>query len=95
MPTRLFAAAVLLLLPFAQQQQQQQPVIRSGVELVRIDVQVSSRDGQPVENLRAEQFEVNIDGRKLPVVALDFVRYNATEASAPSAGSAPPAAPAA
>ena len=89
MPTRLLAAAVLLLLPFAPQQQQP---IRSGVELVRIDVQVSSRDGKPVENLKPEQFEVNIDGRKLPVVTLDFVRYNATEASAPSAGGAPPAA---
>ncbi|HEX6322361.1 MAG TPA: VWA domain-containing protein [Vicinamibacterales bacterium] len=94
MPTRLFTAAVLLLLPVAQQQQQ--PVIRSGVELVRIDVQVSSRNGQPVENLKPDQFEVNIDGKRLPVVALDFVRYNATEASARPAGAAPaPAAPAA
>jgi VWFA-related protein len=87
MPTRLFASAVLLLLPFAPQQQQ--PVIRSGVELVRIDVQVSSRNGQPVENLKAEQFEVNIDGRKLPVATLDFVRYSGTTSAAPSAAATP------
>jgi VWFA-related protein len=89
MPTKLFAAA-LLLLPLAPQQQQ--PVVRSGVELVRIDVQVSSRNGQPVESLKPEQFEVNIDGRKLPVVTLDFVRYGAAAAVTEGAGAAAPGA---
>src|SRR5688500_10733938 len=87
--------AVLMALglaPTAPQQQVPQQPIRSGVELVLIDVQVSARNGQPIENLRPDQFEVNIDGKRLPIATLDFVRYNATERSAPSAGSAPPAA---
>src|SRR5688572_31709748 len=49
------------------------------LELVLIDVQVSARNGQPIENLRPDQFEVNIDGKRLPIATLDFVRYNATE----------------
>src|SRR5688572_30614474 len=80
------------LAPSAPQQQLPQLPIRSGVEPVLIDVQVSVRNGQPIENLRPDQFEVNIDGKRLPVATLDFVRYNATERSAPSAGNAPTAA---
>ena len=82
--TLLAVAAVALAVP----QTAQQP-IRSGVELVRIDVQVTTRDGQPALNLRPDQFEVNIDGKVRPVVALDFIRYGATSATA--AGVAPSA----
>lgn len=82
---RTVTAAAILAIASAQQQP---PQIRSGVELVRVDVQVSARNGAPVEKLRADQFEVAIDGRKLPVATLDFVRYNAAGTSAPAA--APP-----
>ena len=67
------AAAIALALPQAAQQP-----IRSGVELVRIDVQVTTRDGQPALNLRPDQFEVNIDGKVRPVVTIDLVKYNTT-----------------
>ena len=88
MTTRFLLAAASLAL--AAPQVPQQP-LRSGVELVRIDVQVTNRDGQPALNLRPDQFEVSIDGKRLPVTTLDFVRYNATD-SAPTAGVAPAAA---
>lgn len=84
------AAIVLAAAAPAAQQAGQQP-IRSGVELVRVDVQVTSRDGQPIETLRPEQFEVSIDGKQRPVVALDFIRYGAQPAAA--SGGAPAADP--
>lgn len=71
-------------------QPQQPPQIRSGVELVLVDVQVTARDGRPIEGLRPDQFEVNIDGQVRPVVTLDFVRYP-SRANAPVAGEGPPA----
>ena len=88
MTTRILIAATAIALTVPQAQQP----IRSGVELVRIDVQVTTRDGQPALNLRPAQFEVSIDGKKLTVAALDFVRYNTTETGAPggTAAAAPP-----
>jgi VWFA-related protein len=52
-------------------------------------VQVTTRNGQPTENLRPDQFEVNIDGKVRPVVSLDFVRYGTTASPVPGAASAP------
>ena len=94
MTHRTFALALATATLFAQQAQQP---IRSGVELVRIDVQVTTRDGQPAMGLKPEQFEVNIDGKRLPVATLDFVRYNSTDTGAGAgtqAGSAPGTQPA-
>jgi len=53
---------------------QQPPRFRSGVELVAIDVEVVGRDGEPVLGLRGDQFEVEIDGRKRPVVSAQFLQ---------------------
>lgn len=83
------AAIVLAAAEPGARQAGQQP-IRSGIELVRIDVQVTSRNGQPIETLTPEQFDVNIDGRTHPVVTLDYVRYNAPPAEASPAAAAPP-----
>lgn len=86
--TSRFALASLALAAAQAAAPQQQP-IRSGVELVRVDVQVTSRNRQPAENLRADQFEVNIDGKVRPVVTLDYVRYS-TAAGTGAAASPPP-----
>jgi VWFA-related protein len=74
-------------------QSPQQPIIRSGVELVLVDVQVTSKDGTPTLGLKPEQFEVSIDGKKRPVVNLEFLQYatngTAGPAPSPSSGAAP------
>lgn len=77
---------LLLLTPLAPPLQQ--PPLKSGVELVLVDVQVTTRDGQPAANLKSDQFEVRIDGRVRPVMSLDFVRYS--ERQAKPAADAPP-----
>jgi VWFA-related protein len=88
MMTRLLAAALLFTMAPAAQQQ---PVLRGGVELVLVDVQVTARDGAPVRNLKAEQFEVTIDGKKRPIVNLELVEYAQPGAAAPAAAAADPA----
>lgn len=93
MTNRMAAIAALMLLAVvhARAQEPQQP-IRSGVELVRVDVQVTTRDGRPALGLKPEQFEVNIDGRRLPVATLDFVRYGASPSDAAAPAAVPPGA---
>ena len=65
-------AAVLAQSP-ARTQQQQPPAFRSGVELVSVDVQVVDKRGQPITGLKAEQFEVTIDGRRRQVVSAQLI----------------------
>lgn len=52
---------------------QQPPVVRSGVELVLVDVHVVDRKGTPVPSLRPDQFEVSIDGKRRQVVSAQLV----------------------
>lgn len=58
-----------------------------------VDVQVTGRDGAPVNTLRADQFEVNIDGKARPVSTMQLVQL--TEHATSAAPAATPAAPAA
>jgi VWFA-related protein len=88
-PTRrvvLFAAAAFVALtgagpqaePSSQAPQQpQQPVFRTGVDLLRVDVQVVGDRGEPNPMLRAEDFEVAIDGRTRRVISAELVQYAA------------------
>lgn len=85
---RLCGAVLVLTLAEAAQQPPQQPVIRGGVELVLVDVQVTSKDGTPALGLKADQFEVTIDGNKRPVASLDFVQFAPREGAAPAAPAA-------
>src|SRR5687768_13123063 len=77
-------AAVSLL---AQAEPQRPPTFKASTELVLIEAQVVSRDGTPLQGLKPEQFEVFIDGRKQPIVNLEFVRLDRTT----QAGAATPA----
>ena len=52
--------------------QVQQPVFRSGVELVTIDVVATTRDGRPVHNLKAEDFELFEDGVRQEIRTFRF-----------------------
>ena len=56
-------------------QQPTQPPIRSGVELVVVDVQVVVRQGRPLGSLRPEDFEVSLDGKRRRVVSAELVRH--------------------
>jgi VWFA-related protein len=63
-------------LPRAQQSlPEQSPPFRSGVELVTVDVTVLARDGQPVRDLRPEDFTVTVDGDPRRVVSADYVNW--------------------
>lgn len=60
-----------------------QAPIRSGVELVAVDVYVVERSGEPIAGLTPADFEVFIDGRRRDVLSAELIRYG----SAGGAGS--------
>src|SRR5687767_12126418 len=54
----------------------QGPTFRTGVDLVAIDVAVIDRNGRPVEDLRAPDFAVKIDGEVRRVVSAELVKVD-------------------
>src|SRR5688500_2183580 len=58
----------------------QGPTFRTGVELIAVDVAVVDGRGRPVEDLRAPEFEVKIDGEVRRVVSAELVTVNVEEA---------------
>ena len=54
----------------------QGPTFRTGVDLVAIDVAVVDRRGRPVEDLRAPEFAVKIDGEVRRVVSAELVKVD-------------------
>ena len=77
---------------YAQEQQQkppetqkpeepiQGPTFRTGVDLVAVDVAVVDRRGRPVEDLRAPEFSVKIDGEVRRVVSAELIKVDIEEA---------------
>jgi len=73
---------------YAQEQQQkpaetqkpeepiQGPTFRTGVDLVAVDVAVVDRRGRPVEDLRAPEFSVKIDGEVRRVVSAELIKVD-------------------
>src|SRR5437870_3279371 len=57
------SAVCLAGLPVLLAQSGQTPVFRSGVALLEVDVSVVDGSGHPVENLRAPEFSVSVDGQ--------------------------------
>jgi VWFA-related protein len=55
-------------------QAQQAPVFRSSVDLIAVDVQVVDKQGNPIERLGPDTFEVLINGRRRRVVSAEFIR---------------------
>lgn len=76
----------------AQAEPQRPPTFKVSTELVLIEARVVSRDGTPVQGLKPEQFEVFIDGRKQPIVNLEFVKMGGGGGSAAVASSSEAAA---
>src|SRR5215203_1006973 len=56
--------------------QDKPPVFKTGVELVTVDAQVVDKKGTPIPALRAEQFQVTIDGKRRTVVSAELVDAN-------------------
>ena len=54
----------------------QGPTFRTGIDLVAIDVAVVDRNGRPVEDLRAPDFAVKIDGEVRRVVSAELVKVD-------------------
>jgi len=55
---------------------QQGPTFRTGVDLIAVDVAVVDDRGRPVEDLRAPDFEVKIDGEVRRVVSAELIKVN-------------------
>ena len=80
---RLACAALLLpLFAYAQPAPAQEPAsaaeptFRTGIRLVRVDVTVSSRKGEPITGLTADDFEVLEDEVPQKIESLQFVRLS-------------------
>ncbi len=57
-----------------------QPVFRTGINFVRVDVIVSDRQGNPVTDLKIEDFEISEDGKAQKPETLRLVKIDATTA---------------
>jgi VWFA-related protein len=66
----------------------QQPTFRSGVDLVTVDLTVLGRDGEPIDNLGPEDFQLAVDGHPRRVVSAQFVSQAAARTRAGSAAAA-------
>ena len=55
-----------------------QPTFRTGIDVVTVDVAVVDDRGQPVNDLRAPEFTVKIDGQPRRVVTADLVKFDYT-----------------
>jgi len=65
------------------QAQQPPPVFRSAVDLVPVDVLVVDRDGNPIPELRPEDFTITVDGKPRRVVSAEFLSHYDRSATAP------------
>lgn len=63
----------------APQDTDQQPVFRAGINFVRVDVIVTDRQGNPVADLTAADFDVREDGVPQKVETFKLVRVSAVE----------------
>lgn len=70
-------------------QQPRRPVIRSGVELLVVDVQVVDRQGLPILTLGPDDFEVTIDRKPRRVASAQLVRHTTADVAPAAKPSAP------
>jgi len=77
-----FACVWLLATSLPLGQTTQRPTFRAGAELIAIETQVVTKDGEPLAGLKAEDFDVLIDGQKRIVATLEFIRTVSSGASA-------------
>jgi VWFA-related protein len=89
---RLVASAIVLWTPQAGQQLPR-PGFETHVDIVLVDAHVVDRNGKPIADLRPDEFEVEISGRRRRVASVQFVSYGGPPAAAapgtPTAASEP------
>ncbi len=78
---KLFASAIVIVALTASSDHAQEPTpptakFRARVELITIDVAAVDKDGRPVEDLRAGDFAVKVDGRNRSVVSAQLVKVD-------------------
>jgi len=68
---------------------QSQPTFKTGIDVLRLDVSVVDDAGKPVQDLRAEDFEVRIGGQPRKVTAAKFFGpdHSASRATTPASAS--------
>lgn len=60
----------------AQEPRQQPPIFRTGTNVVRVDVTVTDRKGEPVRTLIADDFEVMENGAPQPITSFKLLEAN-------------------
>ncbi|HSD65473.1 MAG TPA: VWA domain-containing protein [Vicinamibacteria bacterium] len=90
-PAVLLAAGLALLGPASGRPQAdgQKPTFPAEAEIVTVDVVVTDRAGEPVLDLRREDFTVTEDGVSQPITAFEVVIRPAPDATAATAAAAP------
>lgn len=68
------AAVLLVALAAVQGQSAQQPVFRAGIELLTVDVTAVDGDGRQITDLKAADFQVDVDGDRRQVTSAEYVR---------------------
>ena len=59
--------------------------LRTGVDLILVDVNVVDGSGHPVRDLRSDEFTLTVDGKPRPVVSSQFVSLGRTATPPPEA----------
>ena len=63
--------------PPPQDPQQRPPTFKSGINFVRVDVIVSDKDGNPILDLKPEEFTISEDGRSQKIEQFDVIKIDA------------------
>ena len=66
----------------------QRTVFRSTVDVIAVDVQVVDRDGNPIDHIGPDAFEVSINGQRRKVQSAQFLRHLAAPVRRPAVGPA-------
>src|SRR5687767_15573145 len=72
----LLTALVLVASLQAQDPQQRPPTFKTGINFVRVDVIVSDKDGNPILDLKPEEFRVSEDGRAQKIEQFEVVKID-------------------
>jgi VWFA-related protein len=62
--------------PVQQDPQDQRPIFRAGINFVRVDVIVSDKDGNPVLDLKPEEFEIEEDGQRQKIEQFEVIKID-------------------
>ena len=63
----------------AAQDAQSAATFRSGVDVITVDVGVVDKQGRPIDDLRAADFSIKVDGRSRPVVSAQLVKVDSSK----------------